>query len=328
MPELTTWQHGITQVKISMSYPLRWVNSYVLQSPSGVAIIDPGPRSRETEEEWSRALQGMGLTILDVSEVLLTHHHPDHYGLAGWIQSQSGCRVYMSQRAYEETLLTWGSDATLNRELSSWFKQHGLPAPLVDQIEEHLAVFWAQVLPQPEVTLLQDGIACDFGGRSWIPIETGGHAPGHISLYDQELGIMVCGDAVLPQISPNVSLIPGSDPDPLHTFLQGLHKLRQYEPRLVFPGHRNPFTTFHKRIDDLLSHHEERLVKVEKLLVGLPRSGYDICMALFGSKLTIHQMRFAMCEALAHIQELVRRGKVKVAYPNEGTSRIKYIASS
>ncbi|HEY2495414.1 MAG TPA: MBL fold metallo-hydrolase [Paenibacillus sp.] len=326
IPELTKWEHGITQVKISMSYPLRWVNSYVLQGTSGVAIIDPGPRSREAEEEWSKALGGMGLTVLDVSEVLLTHHHPDHYGLAGWIQTQSSCRVYMSQRAYEETLLTWGSAATLNHELPSWFRQHGLPELLINQIVEHMEVFLSQVSPQPEVTLLEEGVAFEFGGRSWIPVETGGHAPGHISLYDKELGIMVCGDAVLPQISPNVSLIPGSDPDPLHTFIQGLNRLRQYEVRLAFPGHRNPFTTFHKRIDDLLAHHEERLDMVEELLVGSPRSGYEICMSLFRSKLTIHQMRFAMCEALAHIQELVRRGKAEVAYPDDETSPIKYIA--
>lgn len=311
MPEINTWDHGINQVKISMSYPLRWVNSYVLESSSGVTIIDPGPRNSITEEEWKKALDQLGYTIDDVSGIFVTHHHPDHYGLAGWFQGQCDCKVYMSQRAYDESLLMWGTNSDINTEFTVWLQQHGLPDEWTDQMKQHLLDFLPQVSPTPDITIVEGGSYLELGGHSWFVIETGGHAPGHLSLYNEEFGIIMCGDAVLPQISPNVSLIPESDPQPLHSFMNGLRNLKQYQVIQAFPGHRNPFSTFHQRIEDLLTHHEKRLLEVEKLLISTPRSGYDICCKLFGNKLSIHQMRFAMCEALAHLQELVRRGKAQ-----------------
>ncbi|MGF7047149.1 glyoxylase-like metal-dependent hydrolase (beta-lactamase superfamily II) [Paenibacillus sp. DS2015] len=312
MPEMITWDYGINQVKVSMSYPLRWVNSYVLQSSiGGVAIIDPGPRSSLTEKEWEKALEYLGYTLQDVTEVFVTHHHPDHYGLAGWLQLQSDCLVYMSQRAFDESLMMWGNDSDINAELPLWLRKHGLPNEWAGQIEQHLLDFLPQVSPRPEITIVEDGTHLELGGLSWLVIETGGHAPGHLSLYNRDFGMMMCGDAVLPQISPNVSLIPGSDPEPLNTFLNSLLKLNNVEVKHAFPGHRNPFTTFHKRIEQLLTHHEQRLLEIEKLLTESPQSGYEICVALFGNRLSLHQMRFAMCEALAHLQELVRQGKAQ-----------------
>ncbi|WP_438347149.1 MBL fold metallo-hydrolase [Paenibacillus sp. FA6] len=292
-----------------MSYPLRWVNSYVLPSSTGVAIIDPGPRSSITEEEWGNALEHLGYTLKDVNKIFVTHHHPDHFGLAGWFQSQGGCKVYMSQRAYAESLLMWGSNSNMNTELTSWLRQHGLPVTLATQMEQHLLEFLPQVSPTPEITIVDDGSYVTLGGRSWMAIESGGHAPGHLSLYHQDLGIMMCGDAILPQISPNISLIPGSDPEPLYTFMNSLHRLKEYKVNEAFPGHRDPFHTVQQRIEELLNHHEERLIKIEQLLCHSSQSGYEICCTLFGNNLSTHQMRFAICEALAHLQELVRRGK-------------------
>ncbi|WP_044879839.1 MBL fold metallo-hydrolase [Paenibacillus sp. IHBB 10380] len=312
MPEMITWDYGINQVKISMSYPLRWVNSYVLQDSSGgVAIIDPGPRNSITEKEWEKALEYLGYTLHDVSEVFVTHHHPDHYGLAGWFQSQSDCLVYMSQRAYDESLMMWGEDSVINTELMLWLRQHGLPEKWTGQMEQHLLDFLPQVSPAPDITIVKGESHLELGGLSWLVIETGGHAPGHLSLYNRDFGLMMCGDAVLPQISPNVSLIPGSDPEPLNTFMNSLLKFNNVEVKQAFPGHRNPFSTFHKRIEDLLAHHEQRLLEIEKLLIQSPQSGYEICATLFGNRLSLHQMRFAMCEALAHLQELVRRDKAQ-----------------
>lgn len=328
MPEITTWDYGIHQVKISMAYPLRWVNSYVLHHSSGVTIIDPGPHNDETEEEWKKALERLGYSIEDVSEVFVTHHHPDHYGLAGWFQSQCNCPVYMSQRAYDESLLMWGSDSVIHRDFTLWLRQHGLPDEWADQMEQHFLDFIPQVSPTPHITIVNGGSILEMGGLPWLVIETGGHAPGHLSLYNQEYGLIICGDAVLPQISPNVSLIPGSDPEPLYTFMNSLVKLNQYEVKQAFPGHRNPFSTFHNRIDNLQTHHEQRLMEVEKLLVESPRSGYEICTHLFGNKLTLHQMRFALCEALAHVQELVRRGKAQSTSSSDGDILFKAIITT
>ncbi len=111
--------------------------------------------------------------------------------------------------------------------------------------------------------------------------------------------------------------MPGSDPEPLQSFMQGLLKLKTLEVSTAYPGHRNPFTHFEERLQALLLHHEERLAKMERLLEEAPATGFGLCVSLFGTKLGIHQMRFAMCETLAHARELERRGRIE-SWTGEG----------
>nr|WP_036652164.1 MBL fold metallo-hydrolase [Paenibacillus pini] len=328
MPEITKHKEdGLTQVKISMAYPLRWVNSYILheEDGGGVTIIDPGPRNEETEAEWALVMDQLGFTFTDVLAIVLTHHHPDHVGLSGWFQEQSGCEVWISERAEQERQLMWGPHSTMAEDLPELFRVHGMPEEWVSQLKAHLDSFLTQVSPSPKITLLKDGIPIEIGGRSWLPIETWGHAAGHISLYHPQSGVILCGDAVLPQISPNVSLTPGSDPQPLYSFMQGLERLKQYEVSRAFAGHRNPFTHYMERLDALLEHHKERLERVQAMLQGAPATGFEICTALFGNRLGIHQLRFAMCEALAHTTELVRRGHVELFYNDKGKAAYRLL---
>ncbi|OZB91177.1 MBL fold metallo-hydrolase [Paenibacillus sp. XY044] len=308
-----------------MAYPLRWVNSYLLQGPSGYTVIDPGPRTAENEASWNKVMGELGISFGNIESVVLTHHHPDHLGLAGWFQEKAGCFVRMSARAEEEMQRMWGEASTMNDELPRLFRQHGMPEAWTSQLPAHLESFFPQVAPLPETVLLTEGEALEMGGRRWMPIETWGHAPGHISLLHEESGVILCGDAVLPQISPNVSLLPGSDPEPLHSFLSGLRKLQDFRISRAFPGHRNPFEHVEARLAALLQHHEERLARVLELIQAGTATGFELCAALFGTQLGIHQMRFAMCETLAHTQELERRGQVKKVPGDDGVIRYRAI---
>jgi glyoxylase-like metal-dependent hydrolase (beta-lactamase superfamily II) len=327
--EITSWDQNILQISVPMDSPLRQVNSYILPDEEGrVTIIDPGPRSPDTENCWLGILQELNLSWNDVRDIVVTHHHPDHYGLAGWLQSQSGCKVWMTERAHVEARLMWGGfgddagkdaknagngaghDLDINDILPVYFTRHGMTDQWSNGIKAHLESFNSQVEPQPVVSYFNVAETFKMGGREWLLIVTGGHAPGHVSLYHAGSGLMICGDAVLPQISPNVSLLPGSDPQPLQTFLQGLRELGSYRVSMAFPGHREPFAGFAHRVDSLLAHHEERLDTAAALLANGPLSGFAVCEILFRSRVTtVHQMRFAMSETLAHLAELVRRGR-------------------
>ncbi|CAM3783378.1 MULTISPECIES: MBL fold metallo-hydrolase [Paenibacillus] len=314
-------EHELVQVKITLANPLRWVNSYVLRGEEGITILDPGPRTAVSEQEWLNALSSLSIGFGDVASVVLTHHHPDHYGLAGWFQERSGADVWMSQRAHEEAGLMWGTNSSMDRVLPAYFRRHGMPEARLAELPGHLNSFFPQVTPQPKVSFLHKGVPLRMGGRLWLPIETAGHAPGHLSFFHEDSGALLCGDAVLPQISPNVSLLPGSDPQPLASFLAGLRRLRELHVRTAYPGHRHPFTHFRERIDALLLHHEERLSDIAGMLGAAGRlTAFEVCTALFGDKLGIHQLRFAMCEALAHLAELVSRGHAEQLDAGDGTS--------
>lgn len=317
LPELTPCEgiDGGFQVKISMSFPLRWVNSYVLKGQHGFTIVDPGPRNRDTEAEWAHVFQQLGMSFADISDIVVTHHHPDHYGLAGWMQQQSQACVHMSARSHQEAMMMWGgqaSTAAMEHRLPGLFVQHGFPLEQVPDLVTHMLQAYSQVNPQPEITVIpvRENACLELCGRSWLPIETGGHAAGHISLYEPNSGIILCGDAVLPQISPNISLLPGSDDQPLQSYIDGLRRLGELEVAWAYPGHRNPFDIFHERTQALLEHHEERLDRFQQLIQPEGSTAYELCLAVFGGKLGIHQLRFAMSETLAHLVELVRRDRV------------------
>ncbi|WP_068783154.1 MBL fold metallo-hydrolase [Paenibacillus phocaensis] len=323
LPDIQLWDRElVARVPISMAPPLRQVNSYVLRGDEGITILDPGPRTEETIREWQAAWQDLRISPRDVTQIVLTHHHPDHYGLAGYLQEVTGAAVFMSPRAYEETRLMWGEDSRMHEALPELFRRHGMPQSWHGQLPSHLHGFVNQVTPAPEVTFLREGEPIRMGGRAWRPIETAGHAPGHLSFYDPERKLLFCGDAVLPQISPNVSFLPGSDPQPLQSFLDSLVKLSAYEVATAYPGHRRPFDYFAERVRLLLQHHEERLLRIEGLLRERPQTAFEVCAALFGTELGIHQMRFAMSETLAHLVELVRQGRAEEQAPGDGEDEV------
>lgn len=321
LPEWTFHEEEqLTQVKISMSGPLRWVNSYLWRGETGVVIVDPGPRSIQTEEEWRVVWNKLSISPQEITDIILTHHHPDHYGLAGWMQEQTGANVWMSQRAHQEAEFMWGKGAEINHILPVYFRSHGMTEKWAEQLLPHLESFDSQVNPSPIVQYVEEG---DFevGGRRFQVIETFGHAPGHLSFYEVDRELILCGDAVLPQISPNISLLPGSDPEPLLHFMQGLDQLGALSVRKAFPGHRHPMKSFRERVSSLKVHHEERLNQMERMIGEQPQTAFDVCIALFGEKFGIHQMRFAMAETLAHLQELVRQGRADLTLIAEQGSK-------
>ncbi|PQP81039.1 MBL fold metallo-hydrolase [Paenibacillus sp. PCH8] len=308
------------RVKVTMSFPLRWVNSYVLSEPDGgITIVDPGPRNPGTEQEWYDTLEGLGLTFGDIRQIVLTHHHPDHLGLSGWMQQMTGAPVRMSTRSRQEADVMWRPQSSMSTTLPDYFGRHGMPEDMTGQMHEHMKTFISQITPLPGITPIEDGEWLDMGGKQWVAVETGGHAPGHISFYAPEFLEILCGDAVLPQISPNISLQPGSDPQPLQSYMEGLHRLGGLHVKQAYPGHRNPFSTFTERTVQLLAHHEERLQKMTEQLREHPANAYDLCVHMFGNRLGTHQLRFAMSETLAHLQELIRREVAKQEQQPDGT---------
>ncbi|WP_054956192.1 MBL fold metallo-hydrolase [Paenibacillus dakarensis] len=327
MAALPLNEDGLLRIKITLDSPLRWVNSYLLQDEHGITLIDPGPRTEVTEQEWKETLASLQINEEHITSIVLTHHHPDHYGLAGWFQERTGAKVWMSERAHKEAQLMWGGGghaSDMNEKLPAFFAEHGMPHEWLRQIPEHLNRFFSQVNPEPQVSYIDEMMPVRMGGRIWLPVQTAGHAPGHLSFYQKDSGVILCGDAVLPQISPNISLVPGSDDEPLRLYLDGLRRLRELHVRAAYPGHRGPFMHFSERIDALLLHHEERLAEISGMLSaagGL--TGYEACIALFGNKLGVHQMRFAMCEALAHLAELVRQGQAELERMDTETFRFK-----
>lgn len=327
-PKITKREEGLWQVKVPLPFPLQWVNSYVALDRGGaVDILDPGIRTEESLARWEEARESIGFRWSDVRSIILTHHHPDHYGLAGWMQSVTGAPVRMSAQAAEQAGRLWGEfrEDTAVSTLEM-FAAHGLPEASLPDMRRHLESFVPLVSPAPHperIETIRGGVwPGDVGGasaggdhvaigrRKYAAVHTPGHAEGHLSFWDAESRTIFCGDHVLPGITPNVSLLPFGDADPLASYLDSLELASQVPAAKAYPGHREPFEHYAERARAMISHHRERLARMESLLAS-PRTGYEVCRELFGDKLSMHQLRFALSETIAHLVFLERRGRLQ-----------------
>ena len=172
-------------------------------------------------------------------------------------------------------------------------------------------------------TRILHGDQVRIGGRDWRVIVGYGHAPEHASLYAPDLRVLISGDMVLPRISTNVSVFDYEpDANPLPLYLRSLDGYADLaEDTLVLPSHGRPFKGLHARIAQQHEHHRDRLAEVLEACAQGPKSTSDIVPVLFKRKLDLHQLTFAMGEALAHLHALYFEGKLKRAQDADGIVR-------
>ncbi|TFE30655.1 MBL fold metallo-hydrolase [Cohnella luojiensis] len=330
---ITQWESGWLQVKVPLPFSLKWVNAYLLPEDSektGWTLIDPGLRTEDTEVFWTEVLSELSIGWQDIISIVITHHHPDHYGMAGWFQKRTGAQVWMSQAALDSARRLWGENETFSEELTEAFLRHGLAEELREDMLVHMRGFRNKVSPQPvNPSILQPGERFRMGNMHWEILGGEGHAPGHLIFHDQAGGKLLCGDQVLPDISPNIGWMPDGDPDPLGSFLTGLGEMRHLEVAMVFPGHRDPFLQYRLRIEELLEHHERRLQKMAELIGNEDRTAFEVCELLFGTRLrsNAHNLRFALAETIAHLIQLEKRGivvRIESGHAGDGNARIGY----
>ena len=302
----------VYRVAVPVPLPLRFVNCYLIRGAAGWAVLDTGMRHAPAEAVWAAALDELGLGWNRIGTIVVSHYHPDHYGAAGWMQELTGAPVLMSPEGIDTVGRLWEIDApTAAATLERFFGQHGMPAEALQPITDLIGMQLAQTQPHPLLTAIDMDAPLRLGDVLWRPIESPGHADGQICLYDETGQVLLAADHVLPKITPNVSLWPESNPDPLGTYLESLARIARLPARLVLPGHREPWADLAGRSAEIASHHDERLELMARA-AGPGRSAYEISAAVFPlAQLSPHQVRFAMVETLAHLVYLEGRGGLR-----------------
>jgi glyoxylase-like metal-dependent hydrolase (beta-lactamase superfamily II) len=298
----------IIEVPLPLPFALREIKAYVIEGSRGYTVIDTGLNSETDRDAWEQARQELGFDWTDVEQIVLTHYHPDHYGLAGTMQQWTDAPVRVSRTDFEQARLFWGEESEQPEILARFYEEHGLSSEWVEQIPPHLQGFRPWVEPHPRPSFIQAGETLRMGERSYEVLHTPGHADGHLSFYDAERQWLIGGDFLLPKITPNISLWPGCDPNPLKTYLHTLKRWKDLPVQKVFPSHGPVFDSYRERIEALQAHHQERLGVMREFLQKQSATAVEVCEATFGTGLNIHHLRFALSETLAHLEYLVSEG--------------------
>ena len=319
---------GVKWVRMGLPFALDHINLWLLrdrqegpdgQWHEGWAIVDCGITNDATRSAWEQVFNDH-LEGLPVLRVIVTHMHPDHIGLAHWLTEQWGtpeqpCRLWISGTDWNAARMA--SRSTIGhggQAAADFFASHGLVDPTaLDKVRQRGNYYGSMVPAVPDqYRRLLDGDVLRIGDHDWRCISGYGHAPEHMALYSEGLGLLISGDMVLPRISTNVSVIDlEPEANPLALYLQSLGR---YEglgaDTLVLPSHGRPFKGLQRRIAQLREHHQDRLADTMRRCAQSPACAADLLTVLFRPNLDLHQTTFAMGEAVAHLHALWHRGEL------------------
>jgi len=291
--------------------PLKATNSYLIKGQDRCLIIDTGMNRAECRQEMLSCLKTLNVD-LNKADFFITHLHADHLGLVEDLATDAS-KVYFNRK--EVSLATPGEEYW--RQLGEMFKSHGFPeGELQKAMERHPGRIYSLKRPV-DFCLLGEGDIIDVGDYSFRCIETPGHTPGHMCLYEGDKKILVCGDHILFDITPNITTWRGME-NPLGQYLASLDKVYSLDVNLVLPGHRRAWNSHRERIAELKEHHQTRLVEVRNALedgekaafVIAPWVTWDIKCSSWET-FPPTQKIFAVGETLAHLEYFEEQGVVR-----------------
>jgi glyoxylase-like metal-dependent hydrolase (beta-lactamase superfamily II) len=305
---------GIHWLRMPLPFALNHINLWLLADGEGWTIVDSGLNTSATTDLWERIFTE-GLDGKPVTRLIVTHFHPDHMGLAGWLTRRWQIPLWVTETEWlsARMLASDHDDEAFAADQTPFYRRAGVDAATVGMLAARGNQYAKRVGPIPrEFHRIADGMTIAIGGRHWRVIIGRGHAPEHACLHCPELDLFIAGDQVLPKISPNISVWPNEpDANPLARYLDSLEVVRRAVPAdvLVLPSHNLPFHGLDIRIDQLAAHHVERLAEIEAACAA-PHSTMEIVPLLFRRKLDAQQLGFAIGEALAHVNYLLAAGRL------------------
>jgi glyoxylase-like metal-dependent hydrolase (beta-lactamase superfamily II) len=301
--------HRVTQ-------PLPWaldhVHCYAVDDADGWTLIDCGLGTPGTGRRWVEALALLGNP--HVRRLVITHYHPDHIGASTRLAELTGAEEIVQGRHDRElTVRTW-LDPESGPRFQRYLMAHGMPGEIADRSageEEQLPI-----APVEPTLLVDEGDTLDLAGEPFDVLVLPGHADGHIALLGRQSGRLFSGDVLLDEITPNVGRWEDNEPDPLGAYLHTLGRIEELAPAIVYPGHRNVIERPAARAQEIAMHHVVRLDQHEQALREGARSAYEVAQLVWGGRLGFHEQRFALAEALAHIERLQVTGRAVQVEPN------------
>jgi glyoxylase-like metal-dependent hydrolase (beta-lactamase superfamily II) len=322
IPGINLLQQPLPNPNILMGY----VNIYLIQGDNGCLLIDTGWDSDQAFDSIKGQLAELGTHFEDISQIVVTHIHPDHYSLAGRLKQLSQAKITM-HHLERDLVEPYGDMRNVMQQGIDWLQINGIPIDEISQLLNQMRAanpemmqFASPVLPD---TTLDGGEVISVGSFTFKVLWTPGHSPGHICLYEPVKKILISGDHILPTITPIIELHPHSSDNPLDDYINSLNAVKPLDISLVLPGHENPFSSLQLRIEKITQHHKQRNSVILETIGVEPKTAYQIANEIpwipeLGGvgwqDLSPGDRIMAVSETLAHLESMRFGGKVDKSY--------------
>ena len=311
---------GVHQIKVPFPKGARGeTNAYIVKGDSGDILVDTGWDSPEGLSAFIKGVEWDRLKLKDIRQIVVTHVHPDHYGLAGKLKELCGARVAMHRTEAKLLDSRYADSEELTRRVKSELASYGVPQAELAEFVDASPWMRGFAPPQPPEVLLEEGNTISNGSFRFKVMETPGHSPGHISLYEPIKGLFFCGDFVLYNVIPYVGLHLQSGDNPLGDYLDSLKNVKELSASFIFPGHGPVFNSLRMRVEAIIQHREQRNRDILKALRGDSKTVYQVAEGVSWKPETggvpFHDLgawerRLAVRETAAHTRLLTLQGRV------------------
>jgi glyoxylase-like metal-dependent hydrolase (beta-lactamase superfamily II) len=323
MPEIMP---DIYQFKIPIpNNPLEYTNIYLIKGDKEHLLIDAGVGTEEALQSLKKQMRETGLELEDISQIIITHNHYDHFGLADTVKGLSNARILLHEKDKDPFNPDGLTPEEITERIENWNHTNGLTAyeTTPSQTGPPAGVRRANPI-LPDVTLY-GGEIITCGEFNFQIIWTPGHSPGHVCLYEPNYNVLISGDHILPIITPSIQIFPMSSANynPLGDFIDSLKRIKQLEIKIVLPAHQHVFTNFQERIDEIIRHHETRNSEILSTLNSGEKTAYQVSQRITWipeqggiefHDLSLWNRRMALAETLAHLEAIMVEGKVERIY--------------
>ena len=325
---------GVHWVRMPLPFSLNHINLWVLDDGGGWAVVDTGASTEEAVSVW-RALFSRAPDTRPMTRIFVTHMHPDHVGLAGWLARKFGAPLWMTRLEYLTCrMLVSDTGREAPAEAVAFYRQAGWSEAALETYRVRFGSFGKHIHALPDRFLrLQDGQVLQIGAHRWRVIVGAGHSPEHACLHCPELQVLISGDQLLPTISSNVSVYPTEpEADPMADWLASLDKLQREVPAdvLVLPSHGLCFHGLHDRIEALRRGHARSFERLRRSL-DRPQRAVDVFPSLFGRAIPetdVQLLSMATGESLACLNHLLATGDAVREIDAEGTAWYRLSAAA
>jgi glyoxylase-like metal-dependent hydrolase (beta-lactamase superfamily II) len=313
---------GVVQVFLPLPFKPTIINVYLVRAGSTWTLIDTGMHTGDSRRTMDAVLAEHGIAPTDVTRIVCTHHHIDHYGTSGPYRDLTHAQVLLHPLEAEKA----AASATATGESDAWNARLGVPAvPPEKRMPAPSLAFGTVYSPAIPDLLLADGDEIPLGdGRRLDVVWTPGNTPGHCCLLLQPDGILFVGDHLLPKITPHVGLYPNGPENPLGDFLNSQEKVKRLDARLVCPAHGGVYEDHRRRASQLIDFHRVRKMTMLEAIRRRPLTPYQVALEAFAiSPQNRFQVMAATSETLAHLELLRFEGRALKA---EDDGAVRYRA--